>query len=211
MHSAISAWTDELNGLSDSPVILPDGQMQSTANFDTMALALSLDQVPRALLRVAELSVQRIQRLMNPDLTGLARYLSPIGGASAGMVPMQKTAAALLARMQADCLAMPLSPAPVSDGVEDHAPLTPIHAEKLARGVQSLRLLSAIEALVAAQAIHLRQPTALSAMATSALKAIRSVSAPLEQDRSLGPDIEPVAQALEKLIHGMDEFNLATH
>ena len=57
-----------------------------------MALSLAGDALAMALSAVAAMAVGRIVKLMQADLTHLPRYLSPIGGASAGLVSMQKTA-----------------------------------------------------------------------------------------------------------------------
>lgn len=197
LAQAVQVLEAELNGLSDSPAILADGSMHSTANFHTPALALALESLSQALAMVGSGSLQRLQRLMNPELSGLPRYLSPVGGASAGMVPIQKTAAALLADIRHSALPVIFDAAPVSDTVEDVAPMTPLAARKLDRQTVPFRLLIAIEALAAAQAVDLRQPATLSPMATALHRRIRSVSCHLTEDRPLGPEVELIAAALE--------------
>ncbi|MET0683500.1 MAG: aromatic amino acid ammonia-lyase, partial [Casimicrobiaceae bacterium] len=82
---AVAACELELNGAADNPlVIAADDEMLSTGNFHLMALALAGDAVAMALSSVAAMAVGRIVKLMQPELTQLPRYLSPIGGASAG-------------------------------------------------------------------------------------------------------------------------------
>lgn len=194
---AIATLETELNATSDSPALLPDGTLTSTANFHTPALALALDTATLALARVASDSLHRSQRLMNPDLTGLPKYLSPTGGASAGFVPAQKTAAALLADVQHQANTT-APPAPVSDSVEDVAPMTPQSAQKLTALTEPLKLLLGVEARTALQAIHLRNPTL--GPKAAAIVATLSADLPLIQtDRPLGSDIEKAARLLERL------------
>ena len=197
LDQAIQTLETELNATSDSPALLSDGSLISTANFHTPALCLALDTTRLALSRVASDSLQRTQRLMNPYLTGLPKYLSPTGGASAGFVPAQKTAAALLADIQAHATP-PMPPAPVSDSVEDVAPMTPQSATQLSALITPLKLLLGLEARTALQAIHLRDPN-LGPNAKSILDALSTEIPPLTTDRPLGPKIEKAARLLERL------------
>jgi histidine ammonia-lyase len=194
---AAAALEIELNATSDSPALLPDGTLTSTANFHTPALALALDTVTLALTRVANDSLQRTQRLMNPDLTALPKYLSPKGGASAGFIPVQKTTASLLADIYHQATPIP-PPAPVSDSVEDVAPMTPQSATKLHTLTAPLKLLLSIEARTALQAIHLRDPK-LGPPADRIVKTLTNELPLLTEDRALGPEIEKAARLLERL------------
>jgi histidine ammonia-lyase len=81
-------------------VLIDTNEMLSTPNFHTPALALALDTLAIAHVHLATASAQRIVKLMAPHLSGLPKYLSPVGGASAGFMPMQKTVAALLGEIR---------------------------------------------------------------------------------------------------------------
>lgn len=197
LDHAIETLESELNATSDSPALLPNGRLTSTANFHTPALALALDTTTLALTRVANDSLQRIQRLMNPDLTALPKYLSPTGRASAGFVPAQKTAAALLADIQHQSTPTH-PPAPVSDSVEDVAPMTPQSATKLQNLIAPLKLLFGLESRTALQAIHLRDPK-LGPNAAPIVSALSGELPLLTNDRPLGPEIEKAARLLERL------------
>ncbi len=83
----------DLNGVQDTPLVLLDeGLMLSSPNFHTAGLALSLDAMAIAVAQIATGSVHRMIKLMAPHLSELPKYLSPVGGASAGYVPTQKLA-----------------------------------------------------------------------------------------------------------------------
>ncbi len=197
LDRAITIWEDEINGASDSPAVVGAQAMASTPNFQAPALGLAMEQVSLAMAMVGQGAVMRVQRLMDPDLTGLPRYLSPVGGASAGFVPLQKTAAALLAEVRRHAQPVLFDPAPVSDGVEDMAPMTAQTATKLEAQMEALRHLAGIEAMVAAQACDLR------GLPSSALhSALRTRIASLKEDRALGPDIDMAVEVLQRYVSG---------
>jgi histidine ammonia-lyase len=187
----------ELNGAADNPAVLLDtSEMLSTPNFHTPALALALDTLAIAHMHLATASAQRILKLMNPQLSGLPKYLSPVGGASAGLLPLQKTVAALLAEIRLHAQPASLDAISVSEMVEDVAPQTPLAARKLATQIDLFQWLIAIEALVAAQAVDLRKPKSLGRVTKMLHNAIRSLAPPLHEDRATGPDVASVRQAI---------------
>ncbi|MEM9330059.1 MAG: aromatic amino acid ammonia-lyase [Pseudomonadota bacterium] len=200
LNNAIDVLEAELLGSSDSPVILEDGEMLSTANFHSPALALALENVALAVASVSNGSVQRVQKMMNPDLSGLPRYLSPLGQGAAGMVPVQKTAAALLAEIRRHAVPVAFDPAPVSDAVEDVAPMTSQSASKLDEQARSVKLLAGIEALVACQALDMREAKKCGKLTRNIWPAIRKVVPMLREDRPLSDDIHLAAKCLENQV-----------
>lgn len=214
LRSLIQECEHELNGIADNPVVLiqdlqkpiqdadgdsQPGEMPSTANFHTPALALALDSLAIAQAQLANSGAQRIVKLMMPNLTGLAKYLSPRGGASAGFVPLQKTVAALLADIRLQAHPASIDAMPVSDGVEDVAPQTLLAGMKLQKQLKALSYLTSIEALIAAQAVDLRNSGRIGNVPADIHACVRSAAAMLDQDRPSGSDIENVRTALSKL------------
>jgi histidine ammonia-lyase len=189
------AVTAELNAAADSPLVLVDsGRILSTGNFHTGALALAADTLAIALVPVADLAVGRAMKLMLPEASGLAKFLTPVGGNRAGFAPMQKTLAALRAECRHAANPASLDFTPVANGVEDHSPQTPLALRKATALCRSLRALIAIELMVAAQAIDLRDPAPLLGPPLAAAhRAIRARVERLEDDRSLGPEIAMLA------------------
>ena len=114
-----------------------------------------------------------------------------------------KTAAALLSEVRR--LATPrFDPAPVSAGVEDMAPMTPLVADDLLALCEPLTVLAAAEARTALQALALRPPEvsgpALSVLTSPLLDAFPTVI----EDRPLGPEIEELATRLRQLAKGLE-------
>ena len=189
----------EINGATDTPLmLLDDGLMLSSPNFHTPAIALGMDTLAIAITHLASGSAQRIIKLMNPVLSGLPKYLSPIGGASAGYVPLQKTTSGLHAEIRLSAMPASLDAMPVSDTVEDVAPLTLLAVRKLQTQLVSFKLLIAIEALVAAQAVDLREGLRLSRPSQALHDAIRAHVPKLESDRESGLDVMGVHEVLQQ-------------
>ena len=187
----------EINGNSDSPIVFAaDGDMLSSPNFHPTVIALAFDSMAIAVTHLASASVQRIIKLQTPHLSALPKYLSPVGGASVGFNALQKTAAAIHAEIRLKAAPASLDAVVVSDTVEDHATQAMLCVRKLGEQLQLYRYLLAIEALVAAQAVDLRQSRKLGAGTQLVFDAVRLVVASLEQDRPNGPDAMAVHGAL---------------
>jgi histidine ammonia-lyase len=187
----------DLNGAGDSPAVLvDDGEMLSTVNFDTTALALAFEGLGLALSHAAAIAVFRIAKLMSPTFSDLPRFLTRHGGSRTGFATVQKTASALEAEIRH--LALPLGPmtAPVADGAEDYAPMTPRIVEKTGDIVRRLTLLAAVELVVAAQAVDLRGDITLGAGTRRVHAWVRDHVAVLDQDRPTGSDFERIADAI---------------
>ncbi|GAC1341871.1 MAG: histidine ammonia-lyase [Acetobacteraceae bacterium] len=187
----------ELNSSDDNPAILPDSPAAlPTANFDPTALALAFESLGQALLRVAAAAAGRLLRLMSPAVNDLPRFLAAPG--QNGFATVQKTVAALLAEMQHVAAPMPVVVLPVADSVEDYATMALSIVVKTAVLVAKLRLITAAELMVAAQACDLRTgdphaPVRLGAGTGAIHAAVRAAIPPLDQDRRPGPDIEALA------------------
>ena len=85
----------ELNGAGDNPLVLPGGEVVSTGNFHTPALALALDATAIALAQTAAQVAERPARLATERLSGLPANLTPEGNGRSGVAPLLKTAQAL--------------------------------------------------------------------------------------------------------------------
>nr|WP_250157540.1 aromatic amino acid ammonia-lyase [Tianweitania aestuarii] len=212
----------ELNGAADNPLVLVDEEeIHSAANFHTPAIALAFDTLAISLVHLATASAQRSIKLMTGRLSGLPNYLSPVGGSSAGFVPMQKALAALQAEIRLKAAPASLDALSVSDTVEDVAPMTPLTITKLDEQIALCRWMITLEAMFAAQACSLRaqnEPDQQLGTAAAWLHTeIRAIVPALEEDRETGPDAQMLhdrlwctetAQAMRSLFTGVSA-NLA--
>jgi histidine ammonia-lyase len=189
----------ELNSAADSPLVLADtGEMLSTGNFHIPGLALAFETLGLACAHAALLCVQRCQKLFNPALSGLPLQLTTRGPEHSGFATVQKTLTALYNEIRHDANPATLDSLPVSEAVEDHAPMAPYVVAKTAAIVAKLQYLIAIELLAAAQAIDLRElpPASLGKGTQDVYAAVRMRVSRLDEDRPLGPDIDTIAALL---------------
>lgn len=190
----------ELNSAADNPlVILEEDRVLSTGNFHTPALSLAFESLGLAVAQAASASAARFIQLTGSGRNGLPRYLSSVGGPSAGFVPMQKTVAALMATIRHKANPVMLDFLAVSEGVEDHATQSLLTVQKLGDMLTSWRLMIACEMLAAAQAIDLRRGHRCGDGTQKTYDMIRSKVAELQEDRSLGEDVSALARHLEDL------------
>ena len=197
----------ELNSASDSPAVLMDEHLlESTPNFFNPELANALRFVNLAIVDCAQSSVQRIQKLMAPGHPFLPRALSPEGGTAAGMVPLQKTANALLAELMDAANPFVGGLPPVSESVEDMASLTMLQAAKLRRASASFKLICAAEGIAASQALDVAEGGKAASISKQVRDRIRERGVPmLVDDRPLAPDLETAGDALLDVSYAASE------
>jgi histidine ammonia-lyase len=107
--AARTAIEADLAGAGDSPAVLAEsGEILSSVNFDTTAIALGFDGLGQALAHGSTLATFRVSKLMSAEASGLPRFLARQGGTRTGFATVQKTAAALDAEIRH--LAQPVGP-----------------------------------------------------------------------------------------------------
>lgn len=189
----------EANSTTDNPLVLPDAQVVvSAGNFHAQVVSQALDFLAIGLADMAAISERRIERLLNPDLSGLNPFLTPTPGLESGFMIAQVTAADLLAEMR--ILAHPASvdSVPTSANQEDHISMGMTASRKLRRAVACFEYILGIELLCGAQALEYLKPLRPGKGVEEAYRAIRGVVPPLEGDRVLSHDIERVAEMVRE-------------
>nr|WP_169312849.1 histidine ammonia-lyase [Thermaerobacter marianensis] len=170
----------------------------SGGNFHGEPVALVLDYATMALAELANIAERRIERLVNPQLSGLPAFLTRQGGLHSGLMLAQYTAAALVAENKTLAAPASVDSIPSSANQEDHVSMGMTAALKLWRVVEHTRYVLAIELLCAAQALDLVGPEGLSPATAVAYRAVRAAVPPLAGDRELAPDIGALAEGLAR-------------
>lgn len=184
----------EANSTTDNPLVLPDaGIVLSAGNFHAQVVAQALDFVAIALADLAAISERRTERLLNPDLSGHAPFLTRDPGLQSGFMIAQVTAVDLLAEMR--ILAHPASvdSVPTSANQEDHVSMGLAAARKLRRSVECLEYILGIELMCGAQAVEDLAPLRPGRGVEEVIRRLRRAVQPLTQDRVLAPDMEAMA------------------
>ena len=190
----------EINSATDNPLIFAEaGKVVSGGNFHGQPVALALDVLAIATAALATIAERRIERLVNPHLSGLPAFLTREGGLHSGLMLAQYTAAALVSENKVLAHPASVDTIPTSANQEDHVSMGSIAARKAARVVEHVAQVMGIEALCAAQALEFRDFEQAAPAVRAAYRAVRRVIPPLERDRVLADDL---AQAHALVVGG---------
>ncbi len=185
----------ELNAVTDNPLLFPEeNDVISGGNFHGQPVALAMDYMGIALSELANISERRIERLVNPQLSGLPAFLINQGGLNSGLMIPQYTAASLVSENKVWAHPASVDSIPSSANQEDHVSMGTTAARKARKILANVQRVLAIELLCAAQAIEFVDSRALAPATRAAYKAIRERVAPLDEDRVLAPDMEELAR-----------------
>jgi len=181
----------EINSATDNPLVFGDAILAG-GNFHGAPLGYAFDYAALALADLASISERRLERLVNPDLSGLPAFLSPQPGLSSGYMLLQVMVASLVSENK--ILAHPASvdSIPTSANKEDHVSMGMTAALKLRSIVDNLETVLAGELLAACQAMEFRRPLEPGEGTRRAYALVREAVAPLGEDREVSPDIARV-------------------
>ena len=83
----------EINSATDNPLVFAgapeDEEILSGGNFHGQPVALAMDYLGIAVAELANISERRIERLVNPQLSGLPAFLTRAGGLNSGLMIVQ--------------------------------------------------------------------------------------------------------------------------
>ncbi len=188
----------ELNGSSDNPATLVDeGEILSTGNYLTPHLTSAAETLSRAFVHLATAQVARMSKLLSERFTGLPLFLAAPGSVSSGFAPVIKVAEAILTELTTAAHPVPVWSSACADGVEDVMASSFSAARALMRVTDLAGQLSAIELMLGAQAVELRQLGGEIAPAVArTIDQVRAHSPALAEDRPLTDDINALSGAI---------------
>jgi histidine ammonia-lyase len=186
---------NEINAATDNPLIFPEGEgaVISGGNFHGQPVAIAMDTLGIAVAELGNVSERRIERLVNPTLSGLPAFLVSKGGLNCGFMVPQYAAAAVVSENK--ILAHPASvdSIPTSANQEDHVSMGTIAARKAREILGHVEYVLGIELLCGAQAVDFKDKTRLGSGSRAAYETIRSKVTFMESDRIIYPDMDQAA------------------
>ncbi len=189
----------EMNSATDNPLVfLEDGAILSGGNFHGAPLGYAFDYAALALSDLAGMSERRLERLVNPDLSGLPAFLSPSPGLSSGYMILQVTTAALVSENKVLAHPASVDTIPTSANKEDHVSMGMTAALKLRSVADNLETVLAAEILAACQAMEFRRPLVAGEGTRKAYALVREVVPSLKEDREVSPDIQAVCRLIRE-------------
>ncbi len=190
----------EINSVNDNPMLFPDeNKVLSGGNFHGQPVAQAMDFLAIAVSELGSIAERRIERLVNPALSGLPPFLVKEGGLNSGLMIAQYTAASLVSENKVFCHPASVDSIPSSANQEDHVSMGATAARKARKVVDNTARVIGIELLVAAQAVDFRGAENLGRGTSAAYRMLREDIDFLEKDRILYPIIE---QAVEMVTSG---------
>ena len=180
----------EINSATDNPLVFSEtGRIVSGGNFHGQPVALALDVLAIAASELAGIAERRIERLVNPHLSGLPPFLTRTYGLHSGLMLAQYTAAALVSENKVLSHPASVDSIPTSANQEDYVSMGAIAARKGAQVVEHAQQVLGIELICAAQALDFHAPRTPGQGSRPAAAAVREVVPPLDGDRVLAGDL----------------------
>jgi len=182
---------NEMNSVSDNPVLNEDGSVLHGGNFHAQPVAMSLDLLSLAISYLGIISMSRIHYLLErtpPE----SKYMASKPGLESGLMILEYTGTSLISDNSA--LVYPASsyPASVSGDIEDHASHGVNAGMKTLRVAGNVSRILAIELIIASNILGSNE-SGISNHAKEVYGIVRSVSPLLRGDRSQGDEIEALA------------------
>lgn len=204
----------EINSATDNPLIFgEEDQVISGGNFHGQPMALSFDFLGIALAELANVSERRIERMVNPALSGLPAFLVEKGGINSGFMIVQYAAAALVSENKVLAHPASVDSIPSSANQEDHVSMGTIAARKARSILDNARKVIAMELLSAVQAIDLRGNKGLGEGTKIAYDLIREQTPKIEDDIIMYKEINKCEELiksnviLEKIENSIGSLN----
>jgi len=187
----------ELNSATDNPIVLEDGRVLSGGQFHGQPIAIAMDLLKIAVAEWASISERRIERLVNPQLSGLPAFLARQPGLESGLMIAQYVAAALVSENKVLAHPASVDSIPSSANQEDHVSMGTIAARQARQITQNALQVLAIELICASQALYLDGADGeVAPHSERMLEAVRALVPPLTEDTSMSDGIRTLASAL---------------
>jgi len=187
----------EMNSSTNNPLIFSDSEeFLLGGNFHGQPVALAMDFLAIGLSELGNISERRVERLVNPQLSGLPAFLVRDGGLNSGFMLAQYTAAALVSENKVLSHPASVDSIPTSANKEDHVSMGSIAARKCRQILRNTEQVIAVEFLCAAQAMDLFTNLKPGEGTLAAYRTVRDAVPHLDKDRVLSKDIESVVRLM---------------
>ncbi len=192
----------EANAVTDNPLVFTPtgdepGGILSGGNFHGQPVAMALDYLTIAISEIGSVSERRCAKLTDKYFSeGLPPFLVNKPGLNSGMMIPQYVAAALASDNKTRAHPASVDSIPTSANMEDHVSMgmhAGLHALQVLRNTERI---VAIEYLIAAQALDLREGFRPGVGTGQALKALRKEVEFLDRDRVMYEDINRATELI---------------
>jgi histidine ammonia-lyase len=191
LRHAAHTLEDEANGVTDNPLIFAESdEALSGGNFHAEPVAFAADIIALALCEIGSVAERRIAMLVDPALSGLPAFLTPMPGLNSGFMIAQVTAAALVSENKQRAYPASVDSIPTSANQEDHVSMAAHGARRLLGMADNASAIIGIELLTAAQGCDFHRLLKSSDALERARTLLRGRVPMLGDDRHMHPDME---------------------
>ncbi|NOZ75538.1 MAG: histidine ammonia-lyase [FCB group bacterium] len=146
---------DELNSVSDNPLILPDNRVATSGHFHGEFIAQAMDLLSIAISEIGGIAERRIHYFMKGIGDKIPPFIANNPGLESGAMIAHVTAAALVSENKTLCHPASVDSIPTSGGQEDYVSMAPWAARKTLEITANVSRILAIELLVNTRSIIL--------------------------------------------------------
>ena len=197
----------EINSATDNPLIFADqGKILNCGNFHGEPIAFALDLLGIVVSELGAISERRIEKLINPALSGLPPFLTTEGGLHSGLMMVQVSAAALASENKVLAHPASVDSIPTSADKEDHVSMGVTAARKGREIVKNVEHILAMELLCAVQGLEFQLPLRPGIGIKKAYDVVREKVPPITEDRRFSEDILKIQALIEsgELLHRVE-------
>ena len=188
----------EANSSTDNPLVFcEDNKILSCGNFHGEPVAFQLDFMAIALSAMASMSECRVEKLINPFMSGLPAFLAPEGGLHSGMMIVQVSCASLVSENKILSHPASVDSIPTSADKEDHVSMGTIAARKLKSIVNNSTYVIAMEILCALQGLDLLKNLSPEGEIKKVYERVRQKVPFAQTDRVFSEDIKQIKEQIE--------------
>ena len=188
----------EVNSATDNPLIFADRKkILNGGNFHGEPIAFAMDLLGMVVSELGGISERRIEKLINPALSGLPAFLTSEGGLHSGLMIVQVSAAALASENKALAHPASVDSIPTSADKEDHVSMGTIAARKARGIVHNVENILAMELLCATQGLEFLLPLRPGRGIHAAYQLVRENVPPIKGDRRFSEDIRHILSQIE--------------
>lgn len=180
--------------VDDNPVMV-DGRVLTSGGSIPLDVTLAVQSASVALAHAARNAFNRCVLIGNGRRRTLPINLVPQGAIATGFGPVIKLAGELFARVLSMTQPISAQSLVVAAGIEDEAAFLPLVVERFERQVEAIRRLSALDSLLAAQAMDLMDDRPRGLVA-NIYEIARRHAAFYDVDRPLSAEVEAIEEEL---------------
>ena len=195
-HSTQSI-NNEINSVSDNPLILDNGKVAYSGHFHAEHIALSLDSISMAMAEIGSISERRIHYFMKGAEGRLPLFLANNPGIESGYMIAHVTASALVSENKTLAHPASVDSIPTSGGQEDLVSMAPWAGYKLLKIQENVTKILAIEMLIGCAAYTLFHSKLEPGNGTgSIIKRVQKIIPFSKGDRALTDEINRLANMI---------------